>query len=49
MEVEETRFSVTNANSFPSVSYAVEKLSPCISLINLQACGSCIVLTVEEL
>lgn len=49
MEVEDTRFSVTNTNSFPSASYVVEKLSPCICLINLQACESRIVLAVEEL
>lgn len=49
MEVKEACFSVTNANSFPSVLYVVEKLSPRISLINLQACESCIVLTVEKL
>ena len=49
VEVEETRFSATNANLFPGVSYVVAKLSPCFCLINLQACESCIVLTVEEL
>jgi len=49
VEGGETRFSETNANSFPSVSYVVEKLSPHVCLINLQACESRVVLSVEEL